>query len=135
MNNPVLTEAALRLSQRSADDPATLSVRLTSRVFQTLHVQLAAADHIEATPGRHPIHTTPIPLSTLTAPVGIEVNWSRPPVGATTISTEVDVDLTIDDGDPAGPFTLTQRLGTLRSDHTAHTLHTIVTPQSLRRTR
>lgn len=130
MNKLVLTDAALRLSDRPADGPATLSVRLTGRLFQTLHVQLAAAENIDATPGRHPMHTEPIPLSALTEPLGIQVDWSRPATG-----TEVDLDLTIDDGDPAGPFTLTRHLGTFSSDRTEHTLHGTVTPRDLRRTR
>jgi hypothetical protein len=116
--NAVLIGTELRITpcQRDATPaPATLSIRLTGRIFQTLHVQLAGAEAIDLTDlgsGRgYRLDTRPVALSSLAAAVDVRLDWSGQDAWP---AVEVDLDLIVDDGDPAGPFTITRHVGQLR---------------------
>jgi hypothetical protein len=129
------TELRLTPCQRaSATTPATLSVQLTGRIFHTLHVQLAGADRLDISDvgaGRgYPLDTRPVALNSLAEAVNVRLDWSGrsawPAVG-------VDLDMIVDDGDPAGPFTVTHHVGELLFTPEDRTATAVVALDSLRR--
>lgn len=116
--NAVLVGTELRLTRHegAADAmPATLSVGLTSRIFDSLHIQLASIEAVDLadldTERRYRLDTRRVVVSALARAVHVRADWS----GESGWSAfHADLDLIIDDGDPAGPFTITRRVGELR---------------------
>jgi hypothetical protein len=135
--NAVLIGTELRITpcQRAATPtPATLSIQLTGRIFQTLHVQLAGAEAIDLTDlgsGRgYRLDTRPVALSSLAAAVDVRLDWSGQDAWP---AVQVDLDLIVDDGDPAGPFTITRHVGQLRFTAQDCTATAVVSLDSLHR--
>lgn len=135
--NAVLIGTELRLTpcqSAATTTPATLSVQLTGRIFQSLHVQLASADAVDITDlgsGRgYRLTTRPVPLSSLAEAVDVRLDWSGQDSWP---AVDVDLDLIVDDGDPAGPFTVTSHVGELRFTAEDCTATAVVTLDSLHR--
>jgi hypothetical protein len=133
----VLIGTELRITPCQGDSttpPAILSVQLTSRIFQTLHVQLASAETVDVSDlgsGRaYRLNTRPVALSSLAEAVEVRLDWSGQDEWP---AVDIDLDMIVDDGDPAGPFTVTRHVGELRFTAAACTAVAVVALESLQR--